>query len=203
MLKIKKIKKYSVSYDHKKIGKLYLIFSFIMLIRGFVDALMMRLQQILSFNHEGYLSSNHYSQIFTAHGVIMIFFVAMPFMVGLMNIIIPLQIGAIDVAFPSLNLLSFWLTFFSIMLINLSLLFGEFSKIGWLSYPPLSEITFSPWVGVDYWIWSLQISGISTLLTSINFITTIIKCRKKNLFFFCLQLVFYYLSNDISSHFLT
>ncbi|WMC19853.1 MAG: cbb3-type cytochrome c oxidase subunit I [Candidatus Carsonella ruddii] len=185
---IKKIKNYFLSYDHKKIGKLYLIFSFIMLIRGFIDALMMRLQQILSFNHEGYLSSNHYSQIFTAHGVIMIFFVAMPFMIGLMNIIIPLQIGAIDVAFPSLNLLSFWLTFFSIMLINLSLLFGEFSKIGWLSYPPLSEITFSPWVGVDYWIWSLQISGISTLLTSINFITTIIKCRKKNLLFFNLPI---------------
>lgn len=179
----KKIKNYSVSFDHKKIGKLYLLISFIMLIRGFVDALMMRLQQLLSYNHEGYLSSNHYSQIFTAHGVIMIFFVAMPFMIGLMNIIIPLQIGSIDVAFPSLNLLSFWLNFFSVLLINISLLFGEFSKIGWLAYPPLSEKTFSPWVGVDYWIWSLQISGISTLITSINFITTILKCRKKNLFF--------------------
>ncbi|AFP84036.1 cbb3-type cytochrome c oxidase subunit I [Candidatus Carsonella ruddii] len=184
----KKIKKYFISYDHKKIGKLYLIISFIMLIRGFTDAVMMRLQQILSYNHNGYLSLNHYSQIFTAHGVIMIFFVAMPFMIGIMNIIIPLQIGSIDVAFPSLNLLSFWLTFFSIILINISLLFGEFSKIGWLSYPPLSEITFSPWVGVDYWIWSLQISGISTLLTSINFITTIIKCRKKNITFFKLPI---------------
>ncbi|AFP84216.1 cytochrome O ubiquinol oxidase subunit I [Candidatus Carsonella ruddii HT isolate Thao2000] len=184
----KKIKSYLTSYDHKKIGKLYLFISFIMLIRGFTDALMMRLQQILSYNHYGYLSSNHYSQIFTAHGVIMIFFVAMPFMIGIMNIIIPLQIGAIDVIFPSLNLLSFWMTFFSIILINISLIFGEFSKIGWLSYPPLSEITFSPWVGVDYWIWSLQISGVSTLITSINFITTIIKCRKKNLFFFKLPI---------------
>ncbi|MBZ2279211.1 MAG: cbb3-type cytochrome c oxidase subunit I, partial [Buchnera aphidicola] len=138
---------------------------------------------LLSYNHEGYLSLNHYSQIFTAHGVIMIFFVAMPFMIGLMNIIIPLQIGTLDVAFPSLNLLSFWLNFFSILLINISLLFGEFSKIGWLAYPPLSEKTFSPWVGVDYWIWSLQMSGISTLITSINFITTILKCRKKKLVF--------------------
>lgn len=180
---VKKIKNYSFSFDHKKIGKLYILISFLMLIRGFVDAIMMRLQQILSFNHKGYLTNNHYSQIFTAHGVIMIFFVAMPLMIGIMNIIIPLQIGSIDVAFPSLNLLSFWLTFFSILLINISLLIGEFSKIGWLSYPPLSEKTFSPWVGVDYWIWSLQISGISTLLTSINFITTIIKCRKKKLFF--------------------
>ncbi|WP_432782567.1 cbb3-type cytochrome c oxidase subunit I [Candidatus Carsonella ruddii] len=183
-----KIKNYSSSFNHKKIGKLYLIMAFLMLIRGFVDALMMRLQQFLSCNHQGYLSINHYSQIFTAHGVIMIFFVAMPFMIGLMNIIIPLQIGSVDVAFPSLNLLSFWLNFFSILLINTSLLIGEFSKIGWLSYPPLSEKTFSPWVGVDYWIWSLQISGISTLLSSINFITTIIKCRQKNLFFFKLPI---------------
>lgn len=185
---IKKIKNYSISFDHKKIGKLYLLISLLMLIRGFIDALMMRLQQILSFNHDGYLTSNHYAQIFTAHGVIMIFFVAMPFMIGLMNIIIPLQIGSIDVAFPSLNLLSFWLNFFSMLLINTSLLFGEFAKVGWLAYPPLSEKTFSPWVGVDYWIWSLQISGISTLLSSINFITTILKCRKKNLFFFKLPI---------------
>ncbi|AFP83652.1 cbb3-type cytochrome c oxidase subunit I [Candidatus Carsonella ruddii] len=184
----KKILNFSIIFDHKKIGKLYIYLSLIMLIRGFIDALMMRFQQILCFNHEGFLSNQHYCQIFTAHGVIMIFFVAMPFMIGLMNIIIPIQIGSKDVAFPSLNLLSFWLTFFSSIIINISLIFGEFAKTGWLAYPPLSEKMFSPWVGVDYWIWSIQISGISTIISSINFIITIIKCRKKFLFLFNLPI---------------
>ncbi|MFI4883854.1 MAG: cbb3-type cytochrome c oxidase subunit I [Candidatus Carsonella ruddii] len=179
----KKIINYLSFYDHKKIGKLYIFISFLMLIRGFSDALMIRFQQLLSFNHKGYLKINHYSQIFTAHGVIMIFFVAMPMMTGIMNIIIPLQIGTIDVAFPLLNLLSFWLTFTSIIIINISLIIGEFAKTGWLAYPPLSEKFFSPWVGIEYWIWSLQLSGIATILSSINFITTILKCRKKKLFF--------------------
>ncbi|CEI58721.1 Ubiquinol oxidase subunit 1 [Candidatus Portiera aleyrodidarum] len=164
--------------DHKKIGIIYIIFALIMLIRGFTDALMMRFQQAIAYKDNiGYLPSSHYDQIFTVHGVIMIFFMAMPFLFGLMNIIIPLQIGARDVAFPFLNSLSLWLTVFSGILINISLFIGEFASTGWLAYPPLSGIEFSKGVGVDYWIWSLQLSGIGTLISGINFLVTIIKMR--------------------------
>ncbi|WMC19049.1 MAG: cytochrome o ubiquinol oxidase subunit I [Enterobacteriaceae bacterium PSpicST1] len=169
---------YLISLDHKKIGIMYIIMAIIMFIRGFIDALMMRTQQtIVSSGKPGFLTSNHYNQIFTAHGVIMIFFMAMPFIIGFMNLIIPLQIGARDLAFPFLNSLSFWLFFVSTLLINISLGIGEFAQTGWLAYPPLSNKQYSPGVGVDYWIWSLQISGIGTLLTGINFIVTILKMR--------------------------
>ena len=166
------------SVDHKRLGVMYIIVAIIMLIRGFSDAIMMRTQQaIASGGAEGYLPPEHYDQIFTAHGVIMIFFMAMPFMVGLMNIVVPLQIGARDVAFPYLNSLSFWLTTAGVILVNVSLGVGEFAATGWLAYPPLSDIQYSPGVGVDYWIWSLQISGIGTLLTGVNFFVTILKMR--------------------------
>ncbi|VFP78896.1 Cytochrome bo(3) ubiquinol oxidase subunit 1 [Candidatus Erwinia haradaeae] len=166
------------SLDHKKIGIMYLVMAFVMLLRGFADAIMMRSQQVLaSAGKPGFLPPHHYDQIFTAHGVIMIFFVAMPLVVGLMNIIVPLQIGTRDVAFPFLNNLSFWFTVIGAILINLSLGIGEFAQTGWLAYPPLSGPQYSPGVGVDYWIWSLQLSGIGTTLTGINFIVTILKMR--------------------------
>ncbi|WP_343182438.1 cytochrome o ubiquinol oxidase subunit I [Buchnera aphidicola] len=166
------------SVDHKKISIMYLVLALIMLFRGFTDALMMRLQQFFaSSNGNGFLPPHHYDQIFTVHGVIMIFFVAMPLIFSLMNFIIPLQIGARDVAFPVLNNLSFWFTASSAILLNFSLIIGEFARTGWLAYPPLSEIQYSPGVGVDYWIWSLQIAGIGTTLSGINFIVTILKMR--------------------------
>ena len=168
------------SVDHKKIGIMYIIVAAIMLVRGFSDALLMRSQQALATADSvgaGYLPPEHYDQIFTAHGVIMIFFVAMPLVVGLMNIVVPLQIGARDVAFPFLNSLSFWLFVVGAILVNLSLFFGEFAATGWLAYPPLSGLEYSPWVGVDYWLWSLQISGIGTLLTGVNFFVTIMRMR--------------------------
>lgn len=166
------------SVDHKKIGIMYIIVAMVMLLRGFADAIMMRLQLMLaSGGSEGFLNAHHYDQIFTAHGVIMIFFMAMPFMVGLMNIVVPLQIGARDVAFPFLNSLSFWLFIVGVALMNISLGLGEFAQTGWLAYPPLSGHQYSPGVGVDYWIWSLQISGIGTLLTGVNFFVTILKMR--------------------------
>ena len=164
--------------DHKKIGIMYLILAFVMLFRGFSDAVLMRSQQAIAVGHSmGYLPPEHYDQIFTAHGVIMIFFMAMPFMFGLFNLVIPLQIGARDVAFPYLNSLSFWLTVVGAMLVNLSLVVGKFAATGWLAYPPLSGIVYSPGVGVDYYIWALQISGVGTLLSGINFLVTIIKMR--------------------------
>lgn len=164
--------------DHKKIGIMYIVLAFVMLLRGFSDAILMRTQQALSMgNSYGYLPYDHFNQIFTAHGVIMIFFVAMPFMFGLLNVAIPLQIGARDVAFPYLNSLSFWLTFVGAMLVNASLVIGKFAATGWLAYPPLSELAYSPGVGVDYYIWALQISGIGTLLAGINFIVTILRMR--------------------------
>ncbi|MGF6702933.1 cytochrome o ubiquinol oxidase subunit 1 [Paraburkholderia sp. MM5496-R1] len=165
------------SVDHKKIGVMYIVVAFIMLLRGFADAIMMRMQLALSYLSPGFLPPHHYDQVFTAHGVIMIFFMAMAFMIGLMNIVVPLQIGARDVAFPFINSLSFWMTAVSAILINISLVIGEFAQTGWLAYPPLSELQFSPGVGVDYYLWSLQISGIGTLLTGVNFFVTIVKMR--------------------------
>jgi cytochrome o ubiquinol oxidase subunit 1 len=164
--------------DHKRIGIMYIILGIIMLIRGFTDVLLMRAQQVLSFgDSQGFLPPHHYDQIFTAHGVIMIFFVAMPFVTGLMNYVIPLQLGSRDVSFPFLNNISFWLTAFGSILITLSLFIGEFAKTGWLAYPPLSGIMASPDVGVDYYIWALQIAGVGTLLSGINLVATIIKTR--------------------------
>src|ERR1700685_2085026 len=165
------------SVDHKRIGVMYTLLALVMLLRGFSDAIMMRSQQALAYDAPGYLPPEHYDQVFSAHGTIMIFFVAMPFMIGLMNFVVPLQIGARDVAFPRLNSVSVWLTAAGVLLVNLSLGIGEFSKTGWLAYPPLSELRFSPGVGVDYYLWSLQISGIGTLMTGINFVTTILKTR--------------------------
>src|SRR5690348_17108657 len=166
------------SIDHKKIGIMYIILGLVMLLRGFADALMMRAQQVLSFGDStGFLPPHHYDQIFTAHGVIMIFFVAMPLVTGLMNFVVPLQIGARDVAFPFLNNFSFWMTAFGAGLVMLSLFVGEFARTGWLAYPPLSGLLYSPDVGVDYYIWSLQIAGVGTLLSGINLIATIVKMR--------------------------
>jgi len=166
------------SIDHKKIGIMYCIFALIMLLRGFADALLMRSQQAVAFGSEqGFLPPHHYDQIFTAHGMIMIFFVAMPFVTGLMNFAVPLQIGARDVAFPFLNNFSFWMTVSGGILVMVSLFVGEFSRATWLAYPPLSGAAMSPGVGVDYYIWALQIAGIGTLLSGINLIATIVKMR--------------------------
>ncbi|MFP1825891.1 cytochrome o ubiquinol oxidase subunit I [Lonsdalea quercina] len=164
--------------DHKKIGIMYVIVALVMMLRGFADAIMMRTQQALaSAGEAGFLPPHHYDQIFTAHGVIMIFFVATPFVVGLMNLVVPLQIGARDVAFPFLNSLSFWMFVAGVILVNISLGVGEFAQTGWVAYPPLSGKEYSPGVGVDYWIWSLQISGLGTTLTGVNFFATIMKMR--------------------------
>jgi cytochrome o ubiquinol oxidase subunit 1 len=166
------------SVDHKKIGIMYLILAAVMLLRGFADALMMRAQQALSYgSNMGYLPPGHFDQVFSAHGTIMIFFMAMPFIIGLMNCILPLQLGARDVAFPLMNNLSLWLTAAGAVLVNISLAVGNFSRAGWLGFAPLSELHYSPGVGVDYWIWALQISGIGTTLTGVNFIATVLKMR--------------------------
>ncbi|MGA0545703.1 cytochrome o ubiquinol oxidase subunit I [Brevundimonas sp. VNH65] len=164
--------------DHKRIGIMYMILGIVMLLRGFADAVMMRLQQAMAFGgSEGYLNAHHYDQIFTAHGVIMIFFVAMPLITGLMNYLVPLQIGARDVSFPFLNNFSFWMTTAGAVLVMASLFVGEFARTGWLAYPPLSGLAYSPGVGVDYYIWALQIAGVGTTLSGINLIATIVKMR--------------------------
>jgi cytochrome o ubiquinol oxidase subunit 1 len=166
------------SIDHKKIGIMYVVLALVMLLRGFSDAIMMRAQQAIAFGaNEGYLPPHHYDQIFTAHGVIMIFFMAMPFVTGLMNFVVPLQIGARDVAFPFLNNFSFWMTTAGAVVVMISLFIGEFAKTGWLAYPPLSGIAYSPDVGVDYYIWGLQVAGIGTLLSGVNLVATIVKMR--------------------------
>ena len=171
-------REWATSIDHKKIGIMYMVLGLVMLLRGFADALMMRGQQAIAFGDSlGYLPPHHYDQIFTAHGVIMIFFVAMPFITGLMNYVVPLQIGARDVAFPFLNNFSFWMTTAGAGLVMVSLFVGEFSKAGWLAMAPLSGIDYSPDVGMDYYIWALQIAGVGTTLSGINLVVTIIKMR--------------------------
>ncbi|QLF93457.1 cytochrome o ubiquinol oxidase subunit I [Pseudomonas sp. ABC1] len=171
-------KEWFTSVDHKKIGVMYIIVALVMLVRGFADAIMMRTHLAMAHgDNQGYLPPEHYDQIFTAHGIIMLIFVAMPLVTGLMNIVVPLQIGARDVAFPYLNSLSFWLFVGGAVLINLSLGLGEFAKTGWVAYPPLSGIEYSPGVGMDYYIWSMQLSGLGTTLTGVNFIATIMKMR--------------------------
>jgi cytochrome o ubiquinol oxidase subunit I len=169
------------SVDHKRIGVMYTLLAVVMLLRGFSDAIMMRAQQAVAFQSQGYLPPEHYNQIFSAHGTIMIFFVAMPFVIGLMNLVVPLQLGVRDVAFPTLNSLGFWLTATGALLVNLSLVVGEFARTGWLPYPPLSELTYSPGVGVDYYLWSLEISGVGTLVAGINLVTTVLKLRTKGM----------------------
>ncbi|RDK09977.1 cytochrome o ubiquinol oxidase subunit I [Cupriavidus lacunae] len=166
------------SVDHKKVGVMYIILALVMLLRGFADAIMMRVQQAIAVGDAaGYLPPHHYDQIFTAHGVIMIFFVATPLVLGLMNVIVPLQIGARDVAFPFVNSLSFWMSAMGAVLVMLSMFVGDFAATGWVAYPPLSGLGYSPTPGVDYYIWSLQISGLGTTLTGINFIVTILRMR--------------------------
>jgi cytochrome o ubiquinol oxidase subunit 1 len=166
------------STDHKRIGIMYIVLALVMLVRGFADALMMRAQQTVAVGaSQGYLPPEHYDQIFSAHGTIMIFFMAMPFIIGLTNFVVPLQLGVRDVAFPTMNNVSFWLTASGALLVNVSLFVGEFARTGWLAFPPLSEKAFSPGVGVDYYLVALQIAGVGTLLTGINFVTTILKIR--------------------------
>ena len=166
------------SVDHKRIGVMYIVLALLMLLRGFADGIMMRSQQALAAGGAmGYLPPEHFNQVFSAHGTIMIFFVAMPFVIGLMNFVVPLQLGNRDVAFPTLNSVSLWLTASGILLVNVSLFVGEFAQTGWVAYPPLSEAQYSPGVGVDYYLWSLQISGVGTLMTGINFVATILKMR--------------------------
>ena len=166
------------SVDHKRIGVMYIMLGLVMLLRGYSDAIMMRTQQAIAVGDaQGYLPPDHFDQIFSAHGTIMIFFVAMPLVIGLMNFAVPLQLGVRDVAFPTLNSVSFWLTATGALLVNLSLVIGSFSRASWWGYPPLSELPFSPDEGVDYYLWPLQISGIGTLFTGINFVTTILKLR--------------------------
>src|SRR3954454_10984517 len=149
------------SVDHKRVGVMYFLLALVMLLRGFSDAIMMRAQQaVAAGGAQGYLPPEHFDQVFSAHGTIMIFFVAMPFVIGLMNFILPLQLGVRDMAFPTLNSVSFWLTASGSFLVTISLVVGEFARTGWLAYPPLSELTYSPGVGVDYYLWALEISGI-------------------------------------------
>ena len=171
-------KEWFTSVDHKRIGIMYMILGIVMLLRGFADAIMMRGQQAIAFGaNEGYLNAHHYDQVFTAHGVIMIFFVAMPLVTGLMNYIVPLQIGARDVSFPFLNNFSFWMTAAGSVIVMASLFVGEFARTGWLAMAPLSGLDYSPDTGVDYYVWALQVAGVGTLLSGINLLATIVKMR--------------------------
>jgi cytochrome o ubiquinol oxidase subunit 1 len=170
------------SLDHKKIGIMYVMVALVMLVRGFIDAAMMRSQQAIAFDSEGYLPPGHFDQIFSSHGTIMIFFMAMPFLAGLINLIMPQQIGARDVAFPFMNSVSLWLTTAGAGLVLVSLVIGKFSTAGWTGYPPFSGAEYNPGVGVDYWLWAVLISGVGSTMSGINFLVTIIKCRAPGMY---------------------
>ncbi|MBI3900776.1 MAG: cbb3-type cytochrome c oxidase subunit I, partial [Chlamydiia bacterium] len=164
--------------DPKKIGIMYILTVVLSFCKGFADALIMRLQQALAVgDNPGFISAEHFQEIFSAHGTTMIFFVGMGAIFGLMNLIIPLQIGARDVAFPFLNAVGFWLFAAGAMLTFISLAYGGFAISGWLAYPPLSELEYSPGTGTDYWIWTVQIAGVGSTLSGINFLATILKLR--------------------------
>ncbi len=165
------------SLDHKKIGIMYVTLALFMLVRGFIDAMMMRTQQAVALGSPGYLPPDHFDQILTSHATIMVFFVAMPFLVGLFNVVVPQQIGAREVAFPLMNSVSLWLTTSGAALVMISLVIGRFSAAGWSAYPPYSEPQLSPGVGVDYWIWAILVSGVGSVLSGINFLVTIVKWR--------------------------
>lgn len=172
-------KEWLTSLDPKKIGIMYLVVAVIMLLRGLADVAMLRAQQaVFATGANSPIPPDMFQQVFTAHGTIMIFFVAMGILFGLINLITPLQIGARDVAFPLLNSISFWLFVAGMVLVNISLGLGGFSGAGWLAYPPLSELAYSPGPGVDYWIWSLQVAGVGSLLSGINFLITIFTMRR-------------------------
>lgn len=165
------------SLDHKKIGVMYIVLAFVMLSRALIEAVLMRMQQAAAIDHPGFLAPDHFAQLFSTHGTIMIFFMAMPFIAGLINYVMPLQIGSRDVAFPLLNSISLWLTGGAAGLMMASLVIGEFSTGGWSGYPPYTELAFSPGVGPDYWIWALTLGSIGSTLTGINFAVTIYKMR--------------------------
>ena len=176
------------SVDHKKIGIMYIMLALVMLLRGFVDAAMMRSQQAIAYNNEGYLPPDHFDQIFSSHGTIMIFFMAMPFLSGLANLIVPQQIGSRDVAFPFMNSVSLWITTAGAALMLVSLVVGKFSTAGWTGYPPYSGVEYTPGVGVDYWLWMVFIAGFGTTMTGINFLVTILKNRAPGMTLFRLPL---------------
>ena len=175
-------KEWLTTTDAKKIGVMYCIVALIMLIRGVFDAFMIRSQTVFTVGgHSGPFATDTFQQVFSSHGTLMIFFVAMGLMFGLINIALPLMLGARDVAFPTMNAASFWLFTAGMIIVNMSLVIGGFSNAGWLAYPPLSELQYNPGPGIDYWIWTLQIAGIGSTLSGVNFITTILKCRAKGM----------------------
>ncbi|MES1925549.1 cbb3-type cytochrome c oxidase subunit I [Salinisphaera sp. T31B1] len=170
--------------DAKKIGIMYIVVALVMLIRAVIEAALMRTQQMLAVNQAGPLSPEHFGELFSTHGTIMIFFMAMPFLIGLINVVMPLQIGARDVKFPLLNAISLALTASGGALIMISLVIGKFSTGGWSGYPPFTEQAFNPGPGVDYWIWALTLSSIGNTLTGLNFAVTIYKMRAPGMTWF-------------------
>jgi len=164
------------SVDHKKIGIMYIVIAFVMMARAVIEAWLMRLQQADGL-HGGFLSPDHFAQLFSTHGTIMIFFMAMPFLIGIINYVMPQQIGARDVSFPVLNSISLGLTAAGAALVMVSLVLGKFSTGGWFGYPPYTEANFSTGVGPDYWIWALMLSGLGSTFTGINFAVTVYKER--------------------------
>ncbi|TAM03350.1 MAG: cytochrome ubiquinol oxidase subunit I, partial [Rhodanobacter sp.] len=164
------------SPDHKKIGIMYVVIALVMLARALIEAVLMRGQQAFGLGG-GFLSPEHFAQLFSTHGTIMIFFMAMPFLTGVINYVMPMQIGARDVSFPVLNSISLGLTAAGAALVMVSLVIGKFSTGGWFGYPPYTEANFSPGVGPDYWIWALSLAGLGSTLTGINFAVTIYKER--------------------------
>src|SRR3954468_23988331 len=158
--------------DHKKIGILYVLMSLGFLVVGGAEALLMRWQLFTPRNT--FLGPDLFNQLFTMHGTTMVFFVGMPILIGIGNYLIPLMIGARDMAFPRLNALGFWAGLFGGLLVYFSFATGGAPTIGWFAYAPLTEKTFSRGPATDFWALGLLVSGVGTLAAGVNFIATIL-----------------------------
>ncbi|MAB09442.1 cbb3-type cytochrome c oxidase subunit I [Hyphomonas sp.] len=176
------------SADAKKIGIMYIVLALVMLARGIIEGFVMRAHQATALGtlaepESGLVAPDHFAQLFSTHGTIMIFFVAMPLLIGLINFVLPQQLGARDMAFPVLNQVSLSMTAAGAGLIMISLLIGQFGTGGWTMYPPYTGIQYSPGEGVDYWLWAIMISGVGSTLTGMNFAVTIFKKRAPGMHF--------------------
>lgn len=165
------------SLDHKRIGIMYVVVAFVMLARAVAEAVLMRIQQAAAVGGPGVVSADHFAQLFSTHGTIMVFFMAMPFLTGLINYVLPLQLGARDMAFPWANSIALWLTGGAAGLMMACLVVGRFSTGGWTGYPPYTGLAFSPDVGPDYWIWAVSLASVGTTIAGINIACTIFKFR--------------------------
>src|SRR6516164_8412178 len=166
---------WTTTVDHKKIGIMYVLMALVFLVIGGIEAVLLRWQ--LFWPRYDFVGPDAFNQLFTMHGTTMVFFMGMPILIGMGNYLVPLMIGARDMAFPRLNALGFWVTLFGGLLVYFSFATGGAPAIGWFAYSPLTEKTFARSPATDYWCLGLIVSGVGTVTAAVNFIATILGMR--------------------------